>query len=114
MVDPFRDHLRRQRIEYPTVAVTRPLKEIRKLRYSGSANPLVHYLNQGRADAERPPPSPRRLASWLMSRPVNLPAHRQSYLQNLLTGCPHLTMMAQRISQFAGLLTSRCGNDLHA
>lgn len=114
LVDPFRDHLRERRIEDPTVAVTRLLEEIRELGYTGSANLLVRYLNQGRADAERTPPSPRRLVSWLMSRPANLPAHRRGHLQELLAGCPQLTVMAQRIGEFAGLLTGRRGDDLDA
>ena len=114
LVDPFRDHLRRRRIDDPTVAVTRLLEEIRELGYTGSANLLVRYLNQGRAHAERTPPSPRRLVSWLMSKPTNLPAHRHSHLQELLAGCPQLTVMAQRISQFAELLTGRHGEDLDA
>jgi transposase len=114
LVDPFRDHLRRRRIDDPTVAVTRLLEEIREFGYTGSANLLVRYLNQGRAHAERTPPSPRRLVSWLMSKPANLPAHQHSHLQELLAGCPQLTVMAQRISQFAGLLTGRHGEDLDA
>ena len=114
LVDPFRDHLRRRRIDDPTVAVTRLLQEIRELGYTGSANLLVRYLNQGRAHAERTPPSPRRLVSWLMSKPTNLPAHQHSHLQELLARCPQLTVMAQRISQFAGLLTGRHGEDLDA
>ncbi|GAB3852664.1 hypothetical protein ACFPIJ_64260 [Dactylosporangium cerinum] len=54
------------------MAVTRLLAEIRELDYTCSANLLVRYLNQGRADAERTPPSPRRLVCWLMSRPGEL------------------------------------------
>jgi hypothetical protein len=57
LVDPFLDHLRRRRAEDPQVPVTRLLTEIRELGYTGSANLLVRYLNQGRADAERTPPS---------------------------------------------------------
>jgi len=56
LVDPFRDHLRRRRSEQPGVAVTRLLAEIRDLGYTGSANLLVRYLNQGRAEPERTPP----------------------------------------------------------
>jgi transposase len=114
LVDPFRDHLRRRRSEDPAVAVTRLLEEVRELGYTGSANLLVRYLNQGRADAERTPPSPRRLVSWLMSRPANLPAYLHSHLQELLASCPELNVMAQRISEFAGLLTGRRGEDLDA
>jgi hypothetical protein len=47
------------------------LAETRELGYTGSANLLVRYLNQGRVDAERTPPSPRRLVSWLMTKPEN-------------------------------------------
>jgi hypothetical protein len=114
LVDPFRDHLRRRRAEDPQVAVTRLLAEIRELGYTGSANLLVRYLNQGRADAERTPPSPRRLVSWLMTKPENLPAHHHSHLRDLLASCPHLAVLAQRVAEFAGLLTGRRGEDLDA
>jgi hypothetical protein len=61
LVDPYRDHLRRRLTEQPSVPVTHLLAEIRELGYPGSANLLVRYLNQGRADPKRTPPSPRRL-----------------------------------------------------
>jgi transposase len=114
LVDPFRDHLRRRRAEEPGVAVTRLLAEIRELGYTGSANLLVRYLNQGRADAIRKPPSPRRLVSWLMTRPADLPTHHQQHLEDLLTGCAHLNVLAERVKQFADLLTGRHGSDLGA
>jgi len=114
LVDPYRDHLRRRRTEDPQVPVTRLLAEIREQGYTGSANLLVRYLNQGRADTARTPPSPRRLVAWLMTRPDDLTAHHRNHLQELLTACPHLTVLAQRVSQFAGLLTARRGEDLDA
>jgi hypothetical protein len=94
--------------------VTRLLAEIRDLGYTGSANLLVSYLKQGRADAPRTPPSPRRLASWLMTRPDKLPAHHRSHLDDLLAACRHLTTAAERVREFAGLLTARRGHDLGA
>ncbi|MFD0746608.1 ISL3 family transposase [Phytohabitans flavus] len=112
LVDPYRDHLRRRRGDEPGIAVTRLLAEIRELGYTGSANLLVRYLNQGRADAERIPPSPRRLVGWLMSRPDNLVDEHRSHLDDLLAVCPHLTTLNQRIHEFAGLLTHRRGQDL--
>ncbi|MER7894560.1 ISL3 family transposase [Micromonospora sp. NPDC094482] len=112
LVDPYRDHLRRRRAEDPQVPVTRLLTEIRELGYTCSANLLVRYLNQGRADAERTPPSPRRLVAWLLTRPEDLPTHYRSHLQELLAACPHLTVLAQRVGEFAGLLTQRRGEDL--
>ena len=53
LVDPYRDHLRHRLAAEPAVPVTRLLAEIRELGYTGSANLLVRYLNQGRAQAER-------------------------------------------------------------
>ncbi|MEU7905368.1 ISL3 family transposase [Actinoplanes sp. NPDC049118] len=114
LVDAFRDHLRRRRADDPQVPVTRLLAEIREQGYTGSANLLVRYLNQGRAEAERTPPAPRRLVSWLMTRSENLPEHHRSHLQDLLAACPHLTVLARRVGEFAGLLTERRGEDLDA
>src|SRR3954452_9878408 len=107
LVDPYRDHLRRRLAAEPDIAVTRLLDEIRELGYTGSANLLVRYLNQGRADAERTPPSPRRVVSWLMTQPEKLPAHHGGHLQDLLARCPHLSALADRVHEFAGLLTGR-------
>ncbi|MFI6513774.1 hypothetical protein ACIBCT_39750 [Streptosporangium sp. NPDC050855] len=45
--------------------VTHLLAEILQRGYTASANLLVRYLNQGRADPDRTLPSPRRLLSWL-------------------------------------------------
>ncbi|WUJ22448.1 ISL3 family transposase [Micromonospora sp. NBC_00389] len=114
LVDPFRAHVRRRRAQDPQVPVTRLLAEIRAQGYAGSANLLVRYLNQGRADAECAPPSPRRLVCWLMTKPENLAAHHHSHLQDLLGACPHLATLAQRVGEFADLLAGRRGEDLDA
>ncbi|WP_229715576.1 hypothetical protein [Mangrovihabitans endophyticus] len=45
------------------MAVTRLLAEIREPGYTGNANLLVRYLNRGRADAIRTPPSPSACSS---------------------------------------------------
>jgi hypothetical protein len=114
LVDPYRDHLRRRLTAEPGVAVTRLLAEIRERGYTGSANLLVRYLKQGRADPERTPPSPRRFVSWIMTRPESLPAHRRRHRDDLVASCPQLTALAGRVHEFAGLLTGRRGHDLDA
>jgi transposase len=114
LVDPYRDHLRHRLTVEPNVAVTRLLAEIRERGYTGSANLLVRYLNQGRAEAERTPPSPRRLVSWLMTRPDKLPTHHSSHLDDLIAACPQLTALAERVREFAAILTARRGQDLNA
>jgi transposase len=112
LVDPFRDHLRRRLAAEPNVAVTRLLDEIRELGYTGSANLMVRYLDQGRARAERVTPAPRRLVSWIMPRPAELPEHERSHLDELPASCPHLTVLAKHVRAFAELLTTRRGADL--
>ena len=69
-VDSHRDLVRQRLAE--KVPVPRLLAEIREHGYTGSANLLVRYINQGRADPERVAPAPRRLVSRLMSRPADL------------------------------------------
>jgi hypothetical protein len=91
LVDPYRDHLRQRLAAEPDLPVTRLLGEIRELGYTGSANLLVRYLNQGRAQAERAAPSPRRLVGWIMSRPAELAEHERSHLDELLAACPPCT-----------------------
>lgn len=110
LVDPHRD-LVRQRLAQG-VPVTRILAEIREDGYTGSANLLVRYINQGRADPERTAPSPRRLVSWIMSLPTNLPDHRSRHLDDLVATCPEMTTLAARVREFAVILTQRRGQDL--
>ncbi len=112
LVDPYREHLRRGLAAEAIVPVTRLLAEIRELGYTGSANLLVRYLNQGRAHAERAAPPPRRLVGWIMSRPADLPEHDRSHLDALLAGCAPLAVLAEHVRTFAELLTARRGNDL--
>jgi transposase len=112
LVDPYRDHLRRRLAAEPDVAATRLMSEIRELGYTGSANLLVRYLNQGRADTGRTPPPPRRLVSWIMTRSADLPPHEQRHLDDLLATCPHLTTLVERVREFARLLTARLGGEL--
>lgn len=50
--------------------MTRPLAKIHELAYTGTANLLVRYLNQGRARAKRASVPPRRLVSWITARPI--------------------------------------------
>ncbi|MEU4807190.1 hypothetical protein [Actinosynnema sp. NPDC023587] len=111
MVDPYRDHLRARLTRQPDVPVTHLLAEIRAPGYSGSANLLVRHLTQGRAEPERVPPSPRRLVTRLTSKPENLPAHHRRHLDDLITGCPPMTTLAQRVREFAATLTRRRGRD---
>ena len=77
LVDPYRDYLRKRRAEEPGVPVQQLLREIRERGYPGSSNLLVRYLNQGRADDERPHIAPRKATQILLTNPDNLPGDQR-------------------------------------
>ncbi len=112
LVDPFRDHLRQRRTEQPGIPVLHLFHEIKALGYTGGLNLLHKYLNQPRAESDRICPSPRRLTSWIMSRPTDLPAGRRAHLDELVGACPEMTDLARLVGEFAAILIERRGGDL--
>jgi transposase len=111
LVDPYRDYLRKRRGEEPGVAVQHLLREIRELGYPGSSNLLVRYLNQGRADAERPHLSPRRATRILLTRPDNRTDSQRETAGRLASACPEMTALNDRIGSFAALLVPDLANE---
>ena len=107
-VDPYRDHLRTRRAAGP-VATTTLLAEIRAMGYTGSANLLVRYLNQHRAEEPLPDPSIRRLTGWIMTRPDRLGDSHRAHRDKLTATCPQLTALADHVTAFARLLTEPGG-----
>ncbi|MGW4126400.1 transposase, partial [Nocardia sp. NPDC004711] len=114
LVDPYRDHLRQRREAEPGVPVLHLFHEIKALGYTGGINLLHKYLNQPRAEGDRLMPSPRRLTSWTLSKPTDLPAGRRTHLDELLAACPEMTDLASLIGEFAAIMTERRGSDLDA
>lgn len=112
LVDPYRDHLRRRRAEEPAVPVTHLLEEIRKLGYTGSANLLVRYLNQGRAEGDRPVTTPRHVGRLLLTDPENLRPKEAVLLEKIAAACPEMAALAQLVRGFAALLKPAEGNDV--
>jgi transposase len=106
LVDPFRDYLRQRRTQEPTVPTWTLLQEIKAMGYQGGSTLLYRYLGQGRADGEHPPPSPRRLTSWITTDPATLSASRQTRLDHTLKRCPELQATADHVRTFAALLTA--------
>ncbi len=90
--------------EDPAVPVTRLLAEIREQGYPGSANLLVRYITQGRAEADRPHLSPRRVTRLLLTRPASRSDSQQALLGKLTSACPEMTALADLIRAFAVLL----------
>lgn len=104
LVDPYREHLRERRAAEPAVPVQQLLREIRGQGTQGSSNLLTRYLNQGRADDERPHLSPRRAARLLLTRPDRLTPGQQERLDHLAAACPEVTGALGLIQAFAALL----------
>ncbi|WP_411144800.1 ISL3 family transposase [Streptomyces sp. x-80] len=111
LVDPYRDHLRTRRAADPGVAVTQLLREIKEQGYTGSANLLVRYLNQGRAEGDRPVTTPRRATRLLLTHPEHLRTKETALLAALTAACPEMAELATRVREFAELLTPATGND---
>jgi len=81
------------------------------LGYTGSANLLVRYITQGRADGDRPVTTPQRFARLLLTRPENLRDKDTALLRELTTACPEMTELSSLTREFAQLLTPVEGND---
>ena len=111
LVDPYRDYLRERRAEEPGVPVQQLLREIRERGYPGSSNLLVRYLNQGRADAERPHIAPRKATRILLTRPGNLTDGQRETAARLASACPEMEALASLIRSFAAMLTPSPGNE---
>jgi transposase len=111
LVDPHRDYLRKRRAEEPGVAVRQLLREIRERGYQGSSNLLVRYINQDRADSERPHLSPRRASRILLTRPDRRTAGQHETLTELTAACREMTALTSLITSFAALLVPGPGND---
>jgi transposase len=111
LVDPYRDYLRKRRAEEPGVPVQQLLREIRERGYPGSSNLLVRYLNQGRADAERPHIAPRKAAQILLTKPGNLTDGQRDTAARLASACPEMKALASLIGSFAAMLTPGPGNE---
>ena len=110
LVDPYRNHLRRRRTEDPAVPVTHLLAEIREQGYTGSANLLVRYINQGRVEADHAALSPRKVTGLLTCRPGHLDEHGRALRDQLTGACPEMTVLADQIRTFAELLTPHADN----
>jgi transposase len=88
------------------------LREIRELGYTGSANLLVRYLNQGRAEGDRPVTTPRHAGRLLLTDPENLRPKETTLLEKTAAACPEMTALADLVRGFATLLKPAEGNDV--
>ncbi|MEU3464789.1 transposase [Streptomyces sp. NPDC006733] len=110
LVDAYRDHLRERRTDDRAVPVTHLLAEIREQGYTGSANLLVRYINQGRVEADHAALSSRKVTGLLTSHPDNLDDKQRALRDQLAGACPEMTALASQIRTFVALLVAQEGN----
>ncbi|GAB2814732.1 hypothetical protein GCM10027073_53250 [Streptomyces chlorus] len=86
-------------------------REIKEQGYTGSLSLLYRYLNQGRAEGDRPVTTPRRATRLLLTHPDHLRTKETALLAALTAACPEMTKLAQFVRDFVELLTPAAGND---
>ncbi|WP_405681205.1 transposase [Streptomyces sp. NBC_00868] len=90
-------------------------EEILPLGYKGSYQRVRAYLHDKRT-SPRPvtarPPSPRRVAGWILRRPDTLTESEQIQLKSVRTHCPELDALTRHVRSFATMLTERQGERL--
>jgi hypothetical protein len=87
-------------------------REIKELGYTGSLNPLHSYLNQGRAEGDRPVTTSRHASGLLLTDPENLRTKETTLLERISVACPEMTALAELVRGFAALLKPAEGNDV--
>ncbi len=78
---------------------------------TGSANLLVRYLNQGRAEGDRPVTTSRHAGRLLLTNPENLRPKDTALLEQIAAACPEMTALVNLVRGFAALLKPAAGND---
>jgi transposase len=120
-LDPFKPYLN-QRWNEGIISAAALHREIRARGWAGSARTVENYLRQfrtagGRAPAAArltaptapPPPKPRQVTRWIMTRPDHLASDAAAQLARLLDASPRLAAAAGHVRSFADMMTRRQG-----
>ncbi|MEU3838417.1 transposase [Streptomyces sp. NPDC028635] len=90
-------------------------EEIVRLGYRGSYGRVSAYLREKRPSPRpvtAPPPAPRSVTRWILSRRETLTESEQPRLKAVLANCPELDALTGRVRSFAQMLTERQGERL--
>lgn len=125
LIDTYAPYLR-QRWDDGCTDATTLVDEIRDQGFRGSIQTVRRYLQPFRGSTStggtRPkrsttpapptPPKPRRVATWIMTDPVNLRADDQARLTAICQRCPALQALANHVRDFAAMMRNLTGGDL--
>jgi len=113
-LDPYKPWLR-QRWAQGGVTIAALHREITAAGYRGVYMSTWRYLGMLKLAAPARPPAPptaRRAASWILTRPGNLDPARAADLAAIRAGCPELDALAGHVAAFAKILTGRHPGEL--
>ncbi|WP_455354638.1 ISL3 family transposase [Streptomyces sp. SYSU K217416] len=111
-LDDFKPYLHERWSEGCTNAWTL-WKEIQTHGYAGGYGAVRAYLRPFRdAVPGGRPPSPRTVASWILTHPDALPEKERLKLKSVLAGCPELDALAGHVRSFGQMLTQLQGERL--
>ncbi|GAA2689408.1 transposase [Streptomyces lunalinharesii] len=85
------------------------------LGYEGSYQRVRAYLHKKRTSPQpvtARPPSPRKVAGWILSRPETPTEPEQLQLKTVRSPCPELDALIRHVRSFAVMLTERQGERL--
>jgi transposase len=126
-LDPFKPYLNQRWNSGCTDGLVL-LAEIRALGYQGGQATVHRYLHpfratgtghrrtrratSGRPEPAPAPPTPHRVAGWIMTDPANLKPDHAVHLKQILVRCPHLDALAGHVAAFAKMMCTRRGDQL--
>jgi transposase len=118
-LDPFKPCLHQRWNEGVTDAAVLHA-ELRQRGFAGSVRTVRRHVAPFRGAAAAPDPVPavpkaRQITRWLLTHPEHLKPDERTRLDAIRASCPHIDVLASRISSFAEMMTARTGDrDLEA
>ncbi|MEC3975869.1 ISL3 family transposase [Amycolatopsis sp. H20-H5] len=89
--------------------------ELQALGWRGSVQAVRRYVHPFRATltappSAPPPPKPRQVVRWMMTKPDNLDAEDALRLREILARCPELNATAEYVREFATMMCKLRGD----
>ena len=115
VLDDYANYIHQRRAEGLTDAAMLHA-ELRIRGWGGSLRTVQRYLRPLRPAATTPrptpPPKPRRVTSWIMTKPEHLDSEHSAALADILARCPELQATRRHVAAFAAMMGELGGEHL--